>query len=152
VYRLPDLFDGGQVDVAVQQRAGVHVVEQRGDQALRRGPAVLPRGGGAGGGAGGTGGGGVGNPGGAPTPSAVRGVLGVHDLRRRGQDWAGGDRLHPDGPGVAVREHLRGHGDVDAGAGGRQRQVGVHGDGAVEDPGLVVAGARDVLLLLAADL
>src|SRR2546425_11019431 len=52
----------------------------------------------------------------------------------------------------SVREHLRGHGDVDAGAGGRQRQVGLLGGGAVEDPGVVVAGARDVLLLLAADL
>src|SRR3989454_6903686 len=73
VYCLPDLFDGGQVDVAVQQGAGVHVVEQRGDQALRRGPAGLRREGGAVGGGGQYGGGGGGEPGGAPAPCAVRG-------------------------------------------------------------------------------
>src|SRR3989454_3778170 len=71
VYCLPDLFDGGQVDVAVQQGAGVHVVEQRGDQALRRGPPGLIRGGGAGGGGGGNGGGRGGKPRGGPAPTCL---------------------------------------------------------------------------------
>ncbi|MFO0707845.1 MAG: hypothetical protein U0412_13435 [Nitrospira sp.] len=31
-----------------------------------------------------------------------------------GQGGPGGDRVHSDGPGMAVREHLRRHGDLDA--------------------------------------
>ncbi len=52
---------------------------------------------------------------------------GMTIFRCGGQDRAGGDRVHPDGPGVAVREHLRGYGDPYAGAGGGQRQDGVLG-------------------------
>jgi nitrate reductase beta subunit len=40
------------------------------------------------------------------TPCALRGVRGDDHFRRRGQDRPGGDRLHPDGPRVALRQHL----------------------------------------------
>ena len=52
---------------------------------------------------------------------AVRGVRRDDHFRCRRQDRAGRDRVHSDGPRVAVREYLRGHGDVDAGHCGRHR-------------------------------
>ena len=44
----------------------------------------------------------------------------IFDAGRQG--GPGGDRLHSDGPGMAVRQYLRGHGDLDAGPCGRHRQ------------------------------
>src|SRR5678815_2099343 len=43
LFSLSDLLDGGQIDLALLQGAGIYVVEQRGDQALRRLSAVLRR-------------------------------------------------------------------------------------------------------------
>ena len=101
-----------KVDLDFLEGAGIHVVEQRGDQALRRVSAAL----------------------GHEDPPAHR--AGTR-AARCGTAWdtsqksdhapygvfngmtifdagakvgTGGDRLHPDGPRVAVAEHLRGYG------------------------------------------